>query len=104
MTTQAFAAVYLPDPQLRTWFKGWLAKYEVWRMQRLTIRQLRCLDAHLLDDVNVDAETLFGSRPPLVRRRPEPEPTFRFDFSQISFAATCMDNPLEPLNLACHDA
>ncbi len=84
MRTQTFAAVYLPDFQMRSWLNSWLAKYEAWRIQRLTIRQLRSLDAHLLDDANVDAEALFGSRPPIARRRPPPEPAFRFDFSGIS--------------------
>ena len=83
MTTQTFAAVYLPKFQKHAWLSGWRAKYEAWRMQCLTIRQLRNLDPHLLEDVNVDAEALFGSHPPFVRRRPAPEPTFRFDFSQM---------------------
>ena len=84
MTTQTFAAVYLPKFQVHAWLSGWHAKYEAWRMQCMTIRELRRLDAHLLEDANVDAEALFGSHPPVVRRRPAPEPTFRFDFDQMN--------------------
>lgn len=83
MTTQTFATVYLPKLQVHAWFSGWYTKYEAWRILRLTIRQLRSLDAHLLEDANVDAQALFGSHPPFVRRRPAPEPTFRFDFGQV---------------------
>jgi uncharacterized protein YjiS (DUF1127 family) len=83
MGALTFTAVYRPDFEMRSRLNAWLAKCAAWRLQRLTIRLLRSLDARLLDDVNVDAEALFGSHP-MARRRPPPEPAFRFDFSGTS--------------------
>ena len=83
MGTQTLAAFYLPGFQPRIRLSSWLARYEAWRIQRLTIKCLRSLDLHLLDDVNVDVVALFGSHP-IARRPPPPEPAFRFDFSGTS--------------------